>query len=141
MVEINVGYLSLENGILLPITPSGSSYKYSHENFLSLKNYNFKDINYVIKELKKINSILSKSGELNYIPVIIYYNKINKNNYFITSILLKNNTIIPIKNQYMNSNQFKKYGLSYEYQSQEELVDNTILNKENVQDESNKGLG
>jgi len=131
-------YLSLENGILLPITPSGSSYKYSNENFLSLKNYNFKDINYVIKELKKINTILSKSGELNYIPVTIYYNKINKNNYFITSILLKNNTIIPIKNQYMNSNQFKKYGLSYEYQSQEELVDNTILNKENVQDESNK---
>ena len=62
--------MSLENGILLPITPS-KNYKYSHENSLSLKNYNFKDINYVIKELKKINSNDSKSGELNYIPVTI----------------------------------------------------------------------
>ena len=77
---------------------------------------------------------------MDFIPKTIFYNRKFKGSdpkYNITSILLKNNLIIPVKNVEMKQSQFKKYGLGYEQQSLSELVDNEILNKNIIIDERN----
>jgi hypothetical protein len=52
------------------------------------------------------------------------------NLYNVTSILLMNNMVIPIKSEYMSAQSFKKYGLGYEFQSMEEVIDNIIIENE-----------
>ena len=69
---------------------------------------------------------------MDYIPKTIFYNKKFKGTdpkYNVTSLLLRNNLIVPVKNVEMKQSQFKKYGLSYEQQSLSELVDTEILNR------------
>ena len=129
-------YLELDNYFLLPVTPSGTSVNYNIKEIKNINNSNLKDIDYNINKLKKINKVLEEFKLDTYIPVTIFYNSFQKDNYFITSLLLKNNLIIPIKNQYMSSKQFKKYGLNYEFQTKEELIDIEILNNIDIYDES-----
>ena len=120
-----VKYIELENKFYLPVIPSGSHLKYPIKNIDNTNLKNILKLDEVIKRLKMINKILN----LDYVPSLIYYNRISKGskpNYNITSILLKNKLIIPIKEEEMNANQFKKYGLSYEYQPLESKIDEAI---------------
>ena len=127
-----VKFILLENGLFLPVNSSGSNYNYLISNLNDIKNY--LSLDNTLKLLKDIE----KKIKLNYIPDIIYYDSMNKKNnnteYNITSILLKNKTIIPIKPEKLNANQFKKYGLSYEFLSLEEIIDKVIINKDSPND-------
>ena len=120
---------------LIPCKPSGVILNLNITNITELSNKYINNIDITIKVLKIFNKI-----NMNFIPKIIFYNKKFKGDdpkYNITSIILKNNLIIPIKNLEMKQSQFKKYGIGYEQQSLSELVDNEILNKNIIIDERN----
>ena len=137
-----VKYLKLESGLLLPVKPSGSilsntSISSNNTSIINIININsiktsdLFDLDETIRLLNKFNKL---SPELNYVPKNVYYNNIknenNVNKYNITSILLMNNLIVPIKNEYVLTSAFKKFGVGYEFQSMEEVIDNAISNKE-----------
>jgi hypothetical protein len=126
-------YLHIENNLILPVSPSGSSYKYPLINIKDYKKFN--SLDETIKNL----SYIEKKIKMNYIPDIIYYNKFeNKGNetyYNVVSILLKNKTIIQIKEEKITSKQFKKYGLNYEFIILDEIVNKHILDKSNPTDD------
>ncbi len=131
-----VKFILLENKLYLPVNSSGSNYNYTISNLNNIKNY--LSLDNTIKLLKDVE----KKIKLNYIPDIIYYDNISKkkNNteYNVTSILLKNKTIIPVKPEKLISSQFKKYGLSYEFLSLEEIIDKVIINKDISNDDRDK---
>jgi len=126
-----VKYIQLENNFYMPTISSGSHLNYPVKSMNDINFKNILKIDDVIKKLSNINKILN----LDFIPTLIYYNKIasgSKPTYNVTSILLKNKLIIPVKEEYMNTNQFKKFGLSYEYQPLESKINDAINNsKEN----------
>ena len=128
-----VKFILLDSGLYLPVTSSGSNYNYPISNLNNIKSY--LKLDNTIKLLKDVE----KKIKLNYVPDVIYYDGINKKNnnteYNVTSILLKNRTIIPIKPERMNAKQFKKYGLSYEFLSLEEIIDRVIINKDEPNDD------
>lgn len=120
---------------LIPTKPSGTILKTKITNIIDLSNKYINNIDITIKVLKVFNKV-----DMDFIPKTIFYNRKFKGTdpkYNITSILLKNNLIVPVKNVEMKQSQFKKYGLGYEQQSLSELVDNEILNKNIVIDERN----
>ena len=125
-----VRYLKLDNGLLLPVKPSGSIFNISI-NSINIKPTDLLDMDETIKLLNKFNKL---APELNYIPKNVYYNNYKEKNgsyiYNITSILLMNNLIVPIKNEYVSSSSFKKHGLGYEFQSLEEVIDIAINNND-----------
>lgn len=131
-----VKIILLDNGLYLPVNSSGSNYNYPIYNISNIKSY--LSLDNTIKLLKDVE----KKIQLNYIPEIIYYDsfytKNNKSEYNVTSILLKNKTIIPIKPEKMNAAQFKKYGLSHEFLSLEEIIDKVIINNEVANDDRDK---
>jgi hypothetical protein len=126
-----VRYLKLDNDLLLPVKPSGSLLDINIGEIMSLKSGDFFDLDTTIKLLNKFNKL---APELKYIPKSVYYNnykdKTGSPEYNIISILLMNNLIVPIKNEYVPSTTFKKYGLGYEFQSMEEVIDNAITNND-----------
>jgi hypothetical protein len=131
-----VRYLKLDNGLLLPVKPSGSllsiNNKININNISSIKTSDLFDLDETIKLLNKFNKL---APELNYTPKIVYYNnhikdKTGSYKYNITSLLLMNNLIVPIKNEYIASSSFKKHGLGYEFQSLEEVIDSAINNND-----------
>lgn len=126
-----VRYLKLDNDLLLPVKPSGSLLDVNIGEINSIKPSDLFDLDETIKLLYKFNKI---SPELNYVPKSIYYNntkdKTGGSEYNIISILLMNNLIVPIKNEYVSATTFKKYGLGYEFQSTEEVIDAAINNNE-----------
>ena len=128
-----VKFILLDNGLYLPVTSSGSNYNYPISSLNNIKSY--LTLDNTLKLLKDVE----KKVKLNYIPDVIYYDGMNKKNnnteYNVTSILLKNKTIIPVKPERMNANQFKKYGLSYEFLSLEEIIDKVIINKDKPNDD------
>ena len=120
---------------LVPCKPSGIILKLKVTNIADLSNKYINNIDVTIKVLKIFNKI-----NMNFIPKTIFYNRKFKGSepkYNITSLLLKNNLIVPVKNVEMKQSQFKKYGLGYEQQSLSEVVDNEILNKNIIIDERN----
>ena len=124
-----VKYLLLDDNLLIPTKPSGASFNYSITNIANFNTNKILDVSNTIKLLGSFN----KKVDLDYIPMVIYYNKFNpsktNSTYNVTSLLLKNKLIVPIKNEKMTANQFKKYGLSYEFQSLQEQIDYEINNK------------
>jgi hypothetical protein len=122
-----VRYLKLDNDLLLPVKPSGSLIDVNIGEIMSLKSSDLFDLDTTIKLLNKFNKL---APELKYIPKSVYYNNHKENLYNIISILLMNNLIVPIKNEYVASTTFKKYGLGYEFQSMEEVIDNAITNND-----------
>ena len=130
-----VKYLLLDNNLLVPTKPSGTSVEYNITNINKLNTNKILDLSNTIKLLKSLNTKVN----LDYIPMVIYYNKFNPSKttstYNITSLLLKNKLIVPVHNELMNAKQFKKYGLSYEFQSLEEQIDYEINNKTELKDE------
>nr|QFG74755.1 MAG: hypothetical protein [Megaviridae environmental sample] len=132
-------YLLLKDNILWPVTPSGTSYNYPILDIVDFKNSNLNNISDTIKNLKSVNKILEEFNLNTFVPTTIYYSKSQDNAYYITSILLKNGLIIPIKSEYVTSNQFKKFGLSFEFQTKEELIDIEIIkNEKNVDESTNR---
>lgn len=120
-----VRYVVLKDDMILPVKPSGTIMGVNISSIENLRQADMMDMDDMIKALKKIHL---KEPSFNYIPKIINYNNTNKKGQInVISILLMNNMIIPIKNEYMDPNVFKKYGLGYEYQSLEEVIDNHII--------------
>lgn len=133
-----VRYVVLENEMLLPVKPSGTVMGINISNIQNLRQADMMDLNDTIKELKKIHQA---QPSFKYVPKVINYNNINKKGEMnIISILLMNNMIIPIKNQYVDPKTFKKYGLGYEFQSLEEVIDSMIIKKEVPFDEHNMNV-
>jgi hypothetical protein len=122
-----VRYLKLSNDLYLPVKPSGTLLDIPISNINSLKSSDFMDLDTTIKLLNKINN---KYPDLNYLPKVVNYNNNKDNTFNIISILLFNGLIIPIKNEYVPASTFKKYGLGYEFQSMEEVIDQVIITNE-----------
>jgi len=113
-------YLLLENNLLLPVFPSGITYKIDYDiisNIKSLLSYDD-----TIKELSKINKIL----DMEYIPKIVFYDKKEKDKFRIVSIFLQNELIIPIKAQNITESELKKYGIPSRFQPLTETIDESI---------------
>jgi len=126
-----VKYLMLDTNLLLPIKPSGSLINIPIININMLKSSDILNIDDTIKLLNKFNKL---HPSLNYQPKVVYYNNVKNNTYNIISLLLMNNMIIPIKNEYVSPNSFKKYGLGYEYQSIDEVIDKAIIDRDIIVD-------
>ena len=124
-----VRYILLTNGLFIPTKPSGTI----NANILyinNIKQSDLLDIDTTIKLLKDFNKklLLEQQNTLEYIPKSFLYNMTKHDEYNVTSILLVNQMIVPIKNTMMKSIQFKKYGLGYEFQPIEEVIDLEISN-------------
>ena len=118
-------YLLLENNFILPIFPSGISYNIKYDNINNInKLLSYTD---TIKELSKINKIL----DMDYIPKIIFYDKIDKTKYRIISIYLVNELIVPIKVEYVDEKIINKLGLVLRFQPLEESIDKAIKDYSN----------
>ena len=123
-----VKYLVLEeNGLIIPTKPSGSILNI---NISKIKPSDLLDLDLTIKYLKQFN----KTINLDYIPKTLQYNNTKDSSYNITSIYLLNGMTIPIKNIHMKSVQFKKYGLGYEFQPIEEVIDMEISKNDKSQE-------
>ena len=116
-------YIELDNGLFLPVIPSGINYNYDFKNIKELKN-SWLNLNTTIKLLEKINSILN----LDYVPKYVFYDKKTNNNIRIISLLLNNNLTIPIINETVDENVIKQLGLPIIFQSLEETIDLEIIN-------------
>ena len=122
-------YIELDNGLYLPVIPSGIDYQYNFKNIKDIKNtLNLKT---TIKLLEPINKILM----LDYIPKNVIYDKKINNEIRIISLSLNNNLSIPILNELVNEDSIKKLGLSIKFQSLEDNIDNEIINNQNYYDE------
>ncbi len=126
-------YLELENGLFLPVKPSGISYKIEFDNIKHIKS-KYLSLKETIKKLSLLENIL----QLNYIPKTVYYDDKNKNKINIISLLLNNNLVIPIYQELVNDNDIKKLGLSIRFQPLENTINQAIINYNNeiIQDES-----
>ncbi len=124
-----VRYLKLDSGLLLPVKPSGTILNYPIVEINNIKQSDLLSLEETIKLLKKLK-LENNNLQLGYIPKIINYNNTKDNTFNVISITLMNNMIIPIKNEYMSAKSFKKYGLGYEFQSIEEVIDNYIISNE-----------
>jgi len=117
-----------ENGLIIPTKPSGAILGVMIGR---MKQSDMLDLDTTIKYLKSFNKMLPYS--LDYIPKSLQYNMTKDSSYNVTSILLVNGMTIPIKNVMMKSFQFKKYGLGYEFQQIEEMIDNEISKNDKKQ--------
>ena len=120
-------YLELNNNLILPVIPSGISYEYKFTYLKNNKILNLLSFNKTIELLKEIELHLN----LNYKPKSIYYDKKENDKINIISILLLNNLIIPIKNEFINEKNIKNEGLFIIFQSLEENINEQILNYSN----------
>ena len=123
-----VRYILLKNGLFIPTKPSGTiDINISYIN--DIKQAELLDIDTTIKLLKDFNKkLLEQKNTLDYIAKTFLYNKTKHGEYNVTSILLVNQMIVPVKHTMMKSIQFKKYGLGYEFQPIEEVIDLEISN-------------
>jgi len=115
-------YIELNNKLLLPTRPSGINYNYSIESTNNIKN--ILDYKTTIRLLDEIENIL----KLNYKPKTIYYDQKEGNKINIISILLENNLIILIKNEFINENEIKSLALGIVFQPLEEAINLEIIN-------------
>jgi len=121
------------NNILIPVKPSGINYKYPFESTNNIKTNKFSSIKETIKNIEIINKKINK----NYIAKSVFYDSNKKDSYNIVSLLLNNETVVPIKHEFLNNNEIKKLGLSIKFQPLEEDVDKEIReNKVIIDDRS-----
>ena len=114
-------YLELDNGLFLPVKPSGTSYQYPITN---IKNINIKnDLMDTIKKLEMVDKILS----LDYKPKTILHNEESKKgNILAVAILLDNDLIILIKPTNIAENKIIKMGLTTKFYSNTDIIDKEI---------------
>ncbi len=118
-------YIELDEGILLPVYPSGISYNYKWS--LIDNNKTFKKIETlenIIKKLDKINKLI----QMEYIPKVVFYNKKEKDSIHIVSLLLENELVIPVNWEWKNEQKIKSLGLATRFQPLEEEIDKEITN-------------
>ena len=120
-------YLELDNGLLLPVVPSGISYDYPFTNLRNIKSSKWLNIKNTIKYLE----IIEKNINLDYKPKTIFYDKKNDSNINIISLLLENDLILPVMQEQVKYNDIKKLGLIIRFQPLEETINNEILNYNN----------
>jgi hypothetical protein len=114
-------YLLLESGLIIPVYPSGISYKYQYDIL-----DNFKTKLLTLEEtLVNINKI-NNSINMDYIPKIVFYDKKDKDTIHIISLLLENELILPIKFENKDPLSIQKLGLSIRFQPLEEEIDKEI---------------
>jgi len=123
-------YLELDNGLFLPIKPSGISYNYPIQN---IKNINIKyDLLETIKKLESVEKILS----LDYKPKIILHDKKSTNgNIIAIAISLANDLIILVKSTNITEKKIINMGLTTKIYSNTDIIDKEILLNNNDNDE------
>ena len=119
-------YLELDNGLFLPVKPSGISYDYPFDNIINIK-ANWNNIDNTIKLLDSIDKIL----KLNYQPKTVFYDKKSDSKIHIISLLLDNELTISILNENMDEKYIKKLALSIKFQPLEETINQEIINWNN----------
>jgi hypothetical protein len=90
-----------------------------------------KNIVDTIKSIETINKKINK----NYTPRSVFYDSMKGNLIKIVSLLLHNDLVIPIKNEFVSEKEIKKLGLSIRFQSLEENIDREIVKNNVVIDE------
>jgi hypothetical protein len=126
-------YIEIEDNFLIPVKPSGSHYKY---NFIFLEEISkLKSINDIIRKLDYIGKKSSVLKNKNFIPRTVFYDLQKGDTYKIVSLLLYNDLIIPVKNEYLSSKVIKKLGLSIRFQSLQEDIDKEIIKNKVVIDD------
>jgi hypothetical protein len=121
-------YIELDNGLILPVTPSGISYVYPFQSIRNIKG-KWLSLQDTIKMLGKVEKILS----LQYIPKSVFYDKRNGQSINIISILLSNNLILPIQSIDIDEKEIKKLGLSVRFQPLEQTINMEIINYNNIE--------
>lgn len=126
-------YIEIEDNFLIPVKPSGSHYKY---NFIFLEEISkLKSINDIIRKLDYIGKKSNVLKNKNFIPRTVFYDLQKGDTYKIVSLLLYNDLIIPVKNEYLSSKVIKKLGLSIRFQSLQEDIDKEIIKNKVVIDD------
>jgi len=120
-------YLLLENGLYLPVFPSGISYKYKFDSIYNINK--ILSLKETIIELHKVNKILN----IDYIPKSLFYDKKVNDNIRIISLFLENELIIPIKSEILSEKEIKKLGITIRYQALIETIDTAIEEYNNNQ--------
>jgi hypothetical protein len=130
-------YLELENGLFLPVKPSGITYKYPFANVRTIKSNWFSLAN-TIKLLESIDKIL----KLNYIAKSVFYDKKSDGKIHIISLLLDNGLTVPIFNENVDEKDIKKLALSIRFQPLEETINQEIISWDNklIYDERTKSV-
>jgi hypothetical protein len=126
-------YIEIEDNFLIPVKPSGTHYKY---NFIFLEEISkLKSITDIIKKLEYIGKKSNVLKNKNFIPRTVFYDLQKGDTYKIVSLLLYNDLIIPVKNEYLSSKVIKKLGLTIRFQPLEEDIDKEIIKNEVVIDD------
>lgn len=126
-----VRFLKMEDGNLLPVKPSGSSYDYPSELYIDkLVTQKLKD---VLDFLKQVEKVL----KMNYVPKLVYYTDEEKNGFVVTSLSLQNGFTFPVSKDIMKGSSINKLGLSYAQRTRESFIDEKIAKDENIIDEIN----
>ena len=115
-------YIEIENNVLIPVKPSGISYKYPFENISEINNSKLNNL----KATLKIFETLNKKFDKNYIGKSVFYDSNKKDLLNVVSLLLFNETVVPLKNEKMTEKEIKKLGLSIRFQPLEEDIDKEI---------------
>jgi hypothetical protein len=122
-------YLELDNGLFLPVKPSGISFDYP---VMNIKNINIKyDLMDTIKKLEAVEKILS----LDYKPKIVLYDKKSNNGIVVIAISLANDLIISIKPTNITDNKIINMGLTSKFYSNTDIIDKEILSNNNDNNE------
>lgn len=117
-------YIELDNGLFLPMIPSGINYNYNFKNIKDITKNAWLDLKTSIKLLKEVDEIL----KLDYTAKYVFYDKKINNKIRIISLFLNNNLTVPITNDTIDENDIKKLGLSIKFQSLEDTIDHEIIN-------------
>jgi hypothetical protein len=118
-------YIELKSGMILSVKPSGIMYELPIVHVHNIKFNN--ELDSTIKQLGTINKILN----LEYKPKMILYDKINNKEYNVVAIALYNGLIINVKKQLINEKKLKNYGISLDFYSLSENIDNAIIENNN----------
>jgi hypothetical protein len=115
-------YIELNEGLLLPVYPSGISYNYKWSLINNNTLKKIESLDNIIKQLDKINKLI----QMEYIPKVVFYNKKEKDSIHIVSLLLENELVIPINWEWKNEQKIKSLGLATRFQPLEEEIDKEI---------------
>ena len=131
-------YVELENGLYLPVVPSGASYGYPISSIRTIKSKWF-DMKTTIKLLEKVNKVLN----LDFIPNGIFYDKKVGKEIRIISILLANDLSLPIEMETVREDNIRKMALSVRFQPLEETINMEIIKNNDMEviyDDRNKSV-
>jgi hypothetical protein len=127
-------YLLLDDGLLLPVRPSGISYNYPIANITNIR---FTDnIDVTLKKLANVEKVL----KLEYKPKNILFDNTNKGNLHVVGLLLHNDMTIYIHKEYIEETKLKKYGFPLVAHSLIETLDVDILDETDVFDEHKENV-